>query len=702
MIARRDSVTPLPPVTIGPYRVVRELGRGGMGIVYEVEAHALPGVRSALKLLLRDTSRARERFRREGELLCRVERHPNLVRVHAAGEHDGQLYLVLDLLEGSNLLDLVNTQGGLPWRRAFELLEPIARALEFVHAKGILHRDVKPSNILLDAEGRPHLTDFGIALAPELERLTATNALVGTGRYLAPELMRGARATAQGDVYALGVCLYETLTVHHPHGELALVDLAKRSRERARPPSVHVPDLPADVDAVVTRALEPDSTARYPTAEALARDLRAVLDGRRPAAAKRGSRRSLAALALVAIGLGLAVVAVTEGVVGRESDRTSPAYFLRELAIGERELAQGRPDLARARAEATLRALEATSPREDGADTPGLLARARALAAQCRRASEAAAVASRVSPHAPSAGVARQLEVARAARGDDDPLSFHFLGDIDGLATRGARVLGLLRDVRHEAPGEPLPQDLIAFVGRVGHACLERKEFVRGFALLRGALELDPKDHALRLDAIRYLKIGGFEHAPEILEMARGVLEDRSTSPANRADAYDAAIEASFFLEQNADAEAYVVAAAAELPDEPRIVEKLAVVQLGRSDRAALATTERLVRISRSNGFLATRAARLRARVLLTIAHDAGGALATLRACLGPEPWKDDPASAEDPALAGCARVLQGDLVGAQRDLDLARELNERERSPAASRTIDELARTLQERSGQK
>lgn len=192
---------------IGPYHVVRELGRGGMGVVYEVSHPGVPGRRLALKRILTDVADAKGlvRFGREAQLLARV-RHHNVLRVHELGRTAEGPYVVTELVEGENLRELL-TRGPFEPRRAAELVRDLADALGAVHAEGILHRDLKPENVLLRPDGTPVVLDFGLARELDGEGLTRTGDVLGTPAYMSPEQANGespSRLDARTDVYGLG------------------------------------------------------------------------------------------------------------------------------------------------------------------------------------------------------------------------------------------------------------------------------------------------------------------------------------------------------------------------------------------------------------------------------------------------------------------------------------------------------------------
>src|SRR5579872_343820 len=187
-----------------------------MGAVYEVQDRKT-GVRRAAKVLRAATDqRAKDRFRREAELLARCDRHDGIVKVHSIGESPLGVFIIMDLVEGEDLGKLVERGGKLEPRRAARIGLDVARALAFVHERGIIHRDVKPSNILVDGSGRALLTDFGIATAIDLERLTRTGAFVGTIGYASPEQVSGRAVAPSTDTFSLGLVLFHALTGEQP------------------------------------------------------------------------------------------------------------------------------------------------------------------------------------------------------------------------------------------------------------------------------------------------------------------------------------------------------------------------------------------------------------------------------------------------------------------------------------------------------
>jgi WD40 repeat protein len=274
---------------LGDYEIRRELGRGGMGVVYEARQMSLNRP-VALKLVqagpLAGTADLR-RFRNEAEAVALLD-HPNIVPIYEVGEHEGQHYFSMKLVPGGSLVPLLGRYPADP-KAAARLVAEAAEAVAHAHARGVLHRDLKPDNILVDADGHPYLTDFGIArrLADDSD-LTRTGVPLGTPKYMAPEQAdnrRGSITTAT-DVYGLGAVLYALLTGRPPFTGDHLADiLAKVRTEPPVPPRKLNPSIPPDLETICLKCLEKDPRRRYATADDLAADLRAWLD-RRPIAAR--------------------------------------------------------------------------------------------------------------------------------------------------------------------------------------------------------------------------------------------------------------------------------------------------------------------------------------------------------------------------------------------------------------------------------
>ena len=289
-------ITPLPAgSSFAGFQVDAVLAQGGMGVVY-LATELRPRRRVALKLIapaLAADPAYRERFLREVDALAELE-HPNVVPIHAAGEWGGQLYLAMRYLDGPDLAEVVRSRGPLSAPDALALLAPIADALDAAHARGIVHRDVTPSNIRLDARGVPYLTDFGLTKRAATSGVTAlTLGPMGTPAYMAPEqfnaevpaLHADPALASRADIYALG-CVLVTLLTGSPPYPRDTSEAALWAHVHAEPPviSERRPDLPRALDAVVARALAKDAADRFESAGLLVAAARAALGAGAPAA----------------------------------------------------------------------------------------------------------------------------------------------------------------------------------------------------------------------------------------------------------------------------------------------------------------------------------------------------------------------------------------------------------------------------------
>ena len=263
---------------MGRYELEELVGEGGMSTVYRAHDTVLER-RVAIKVLHEHYSRDPEyveRFRREARAIARLA-HPNIVTVIDRGEWEGRQFIVFEHVAGENLKATLVRDGPLPVDRALDLAAQIARALAFAHELGIVHRDVKPHNVLLDGTGTPKVTDFGIARALDSDDgLTATGTVLGTGQYLSPEQANGERGDERSDQYSLGVVAYELLTGQVPYGGDNLMAIAMR-HVRDPVPSVRAlrPDVPERVDSVVAKAMAKRPEDRFESMDALAAALEA-------------------------------------------------------------------------------------------------------------------------------------------------------------------------------------------------------------------------------------------------------------------------------------------------------------------------------------------------------------------------------------------------------------------------------------------
>lgn len=274
------------PLQVAGYRIEGIAGRGGMGVVYRAQ-HIHLGRTVALKLLnpeIAATEEFRERFIREARAAAELE-HPNIVPVYDAGEVDGRLYLAMKFIEGTDLAHLIQQEGHLSADRTMQLLQQLADALDVAHEHGLIHRDVKPANALLDG-ARLYLTDFGLTRRVDSTRpLTATGRAVGTAAYLAPEQIRGEPLDRRVDVYALGCVLYQCLAGQPPY--LRDTDmLIMWAHVGAEPPSLSTerPELPSTIDRVIKRALAKSREDRYDSCRELIADMTRALNPSQPMA----------------------------------------------------------------------------------------------------------------------------------------------------------------------------------------------------------------------------------------------------------------------------------------------------------------------------------------------------------------------------------------------------------------------------------
>jgi eukaryotic-like serine/threonine-protein kinase len=264
----------------GRYEVEEVLGRGGMSSVYRAHDRVLERD-VALKVLherYADDPEYVERFRREARAIAKLS-HPNIVTVIDRGEVGGWEYIVFELVRGENLKDILADRGALPVAEALALVHQAARGLAFAHEHGIVHRDVKPHNVLVDEDGVAKVTDFGIARSVGLdEGLTETGTILGTSDYLSPEQAVGRRVDERSDQYSLGVLLYEALTGDVPYPGDSMLAVAMR-HVNDPVPSVRErrPDVPARVDALVRRAMAKRPEERFPSLDAFIAALEACM-----------------------------------------------------------------------------------------------------------------------------------------------------------------------------------------------------------------------------------------------------------------------------------------------------------------------------------------------------------------------------------------------------------------------------------------
>ncbi len=279
-----DTASPVL-TEFGNYEILGEVARGGVGIIYKVRQRGLERI-VALKVLQSGTSTSSEhvqRFLHEAQSAAKLQ-HPNIVPIHDFGTHDGMYFFTMDFVEGESLADRV-ARGPIPAREALEFVRETAEALHYAHEHGVIHRDIKPGNILLDKDGRVKVTDFGIAKEVERAedlRLTVTGQVMGTPRYMSPEQASGqtAKADRRSDIFSLGVTLYEMLTGKAAFdAESVFTVLQKVTDEDPPPPHKLNRKIHNDASTICQKAMEKAPSRRYQTAKELAEDTERFLSG---------------------------------------------------------------------------------------------------------------------------------------------------------------------------------------------------------------------------------------------------------------------------------------------------------------------------------------------------------------------------------------------------------------------------------------
>jgi eukaryotic-like serine/threonine-protein kinase len=347
--------------TVGDYEILSEIGRGGMGIVYLARQRSLDRL-VAVKMLVsgaRAGADAEERFAREACEAAQLH-HPHIVAIHEVGRHDGLPFYSMDFIEGEDVETYVGRRRPSP-RIAATLTARAARAVQHAHDAGVLHRDVKPANVLIDADGQPHLTDFGLAVSVNGGAgLTQTGTFLGSPGYMAPEQMHGVFSVAS-DVYGLGAVFYFMLTGRAPFVAARLTELlAALERGDPLPPRRLDPSIPRDLETIALRALAREPNQRYAAAAALADDLERWLGGRpihaRPVSvfgrAWRWARRNRS-LAVVVVLLAASLFAGVAGIAWQwrrakqAAERTALHLYAADLKVASDALHAGDLGLAR-------------------------------------------------------------------------------------------------------------------------------------------------------------------------------------------------------------------------------------------------------------------------------------------------------------------------------------------------------------------
>src|ERR1044071_121486 len=286
----RDDAGEKRLLKLGRYEVVRELGKGAMGVVYLAKDPiigrlvALKTIRASAHADDEETKEFQQRFTREAQA-AGILHHPAIVTVHDIGQDDsGTSFIAMEYVEGNNLKEVLAQGRTLSFDTIGDIVAQVADALDFAHSKGIVHRDVKPANIILLEGHRAKITDFGIAkIASGAANLTTTGQFLGTPNYMAPEQIKGAPVDGRTDIFALGICLYECLTPRKPFGGDSLTSISYKIVHEPFPPLHEInPQIPDGYEEVVAHCLAKDPAKRYQRGRELAVALRAVVRGERP------------------------------------------------------------------------------------------------------------------------------------------------------------------------------------------------------------------------------------------------------------------------------------------------------------------------------------------------------------------------------------------------------------------------------------
>jgi len=261
------------------YEILDVVGQGGMSTVYKAK-DAVLGRHVAVKVLHRQYSQDHEfltRFKREARSAASLI-HPNIVTVYDTGEEDGTHYIILEYIEGQQVKELIRERGPLPVEMALDIAKQAGQALSYAHRREVVHRDIKPHNLMLSKDGRVLVTDFGIAKARSQPGITQDGTVLGTVHYIAPEQARGEISDAQSDIYALGICLYEMITGLQPfRGDNPVEVALKHVRDELPPMTRHGEPVDPRVEQIVTRATAKEKADRYTTADQFVEALSAML-----------------------------------------------------------------------------------------------------------------------------------------------------------------------------------------------------------------------------------------------------------------------------------------------------------------------------------------------------------------------------------------------------------------------------------------
>jgi serine/threonine protein kinase len=532
---------PAPSRVLVPgYEILAELGRGGMGVVYKARETSLKRV-VALKMILAGAHAGAAdlaRFRSEVEAVARLH-NPNIVQIYSVNEHEGFPFCALEYVDGGTLTHKLRA-GPLPPRAAAELVRQLAEAIHSAHQQGVVHRDLKPDNVLLTADGVPKITDFGLAKQLNNVSKTQSGMVMGTPGYMAPEqaLGRNKDVGPAADIYALGAILYEMLTGRQPfHGETPMDTMMLVIYEEPVSPSRVQPAVPRDLETVCLKCLQKDPPQRYPSGQALAEELTRFLNNEPilarpvslPGRAWRWCRRNpvLTAVSGLAAGSAAATIVLAAG-------------FLLSKPPGTRHPEAGEPTSPAHVSLQDLKAREGDQPWdrltriEEGLAQPGLTG-----ADLTRFEKELAALASRSDPP-PSPEAKRRIEVLQALAGVHDLTP----------ARQGAAVQAVKRLLREPAPALPdkLCQALAAAAVRRPADFADARAALKDM-LGRADTVVTPSEKAQIGQALRRLMTA---HVKQVLPDAKGNWSEllSACAEADPADGWVVAARAECLLEQ--------------------------------------------------------------------------------------------------------------------------------------------------------
>jgi len=265
---------------IGRYKIKSKVGESGMAdfyLAYDTNFERDVTIKAIKPVLLHSDPTFRQRFERGAKIIAQLE-HPSIVPIYDVGEHDGQPYLVMRYMSGGSLADRIRSSGTIPLEDAINIIEQIAPGLDEAHAKGFVHRDIKPRNIVFDNNGKPYISDFGIArLARSKNPNITEEGIIGTPAYMSPEQAGGENVDGRSDIYALGIVLYEMLTGRVPYDDTTPIGIAFKHIQAPLPRILDVnPNLPREIDGIIQKAMAKNPDDRYPTAQELVDALKSL------------------------------------------------------------------------------------------------------------------------------------------------------------------------------------------------------------------------------------------------------------------------------------------------------------------------------------------------------------------------------------------------------------------------------------------